>query len=140
MILHLGVVDKPHLKGATTGSVANYLEERYGVMQMFYDRYADQINNDITQRLLDALESNLSNPFDAPIDDITKTFHSYLETREVEQDNNKLPSQRAIDGYKSRMKNPTHMKKGKKLVKRPRRESLIDTGVYMNSFVAWVDI
>jgi hypothetical protein len=42
--LHLGVIDIPYEdEDTTTGDVAEYLEEKYQIMQTFFDRYSNEI-------------------------------------------------------------------------------------------------
>jgi hypothetical protein len=41
---HLGVIDIPYEdENTTTGDVAEYLEEKYQIMQTFFDRYGNDI-------------------------------------------------------------------------------------------------
>ena len=41
---HLGVIDVPYEdENTTTGDVAEYLEEKYQIMQTFFDRYSNDI-------------------------------------------------------------------------------------------------
>jgi hypothetical protein len=41
---HLGVIDIPYEdENTTTGDVAEYLEEKYQIMQTFFDRYSNDI-------------------------------------------------------------------------------------------------
>ena len=55
---HLGVIDIPYEdENTTTGDVAEYLEEKYQIMQTFFDRYG----NDIADLMSKDLAANLEN-------------------------------------------------------------------------------
>lgn len=55
---HLGVIDIPYGdESTTTSDVAVYLEEKYQIMQTFFDRYG----NDIAELMSKDLAANLEN-------------------------------------------------------------------------------
>ncbi|MEU0861315.1 hypothetical protein ABZ352_39075 [Streptomyces griseofuscus] len=55
---HLGVIDIPYGdENTTTSDVAVYLEEKYQIMQTFFDRYG----NDIAELMSKDLAANLEN-------------------------------------------------------------------------------
>ena len=55
---HLGVIDVPYEdENTTTGDVAEYLEEKYQIMQTFFDRYS----NDIADLMANDLAASLEN-------------------------------------------------------------------------------
>ncbi|SYP56946.1 Uncharacterised protein [Klebsiella pneumoniae] len=57
---HLGVIDIPYEdEDTTTGDVAEYLEEKYQIMQTFFDRYG----NDIADLMSKDLAASLENMF-----------------------------------------------------------------------------
>lgn len=152
MILHLGVLDIPYAQAPkryrrrnkvaagtqTTGDVATWLENRYGVMQAFANRYEDKIGQAVEQSVLGAVDSLLMgapatlNAFGAATSQIEDDFKQFLSSKEVETIGIPgLPSEAALRGVNHRMKRP--------YVKRAPRPSLIDTGLYSASFKAWVD-
>ena len=157
LVLNMGVFEHPHIsvsmdkdgnkqanKDTTTSKVAKGLEDRYGVMQSFYQQYEPVIADTIADAFLDAFEAGGSVE-NVPLDGIKDLFYNFLTSQEVEKIGIRgLPSQRALQGWRSRMNNPLYVEKKRKngtisLKPRPRRPSLIDTGLYMNSFVSWVD-
>jgi hypothetical protein len=55
---HLGVIDIPYEdENTTTGDVAEYLEEKYQIMQTFFDRYS----NDIADLMANDMAASLEN-------------------------------------------------------------------------------
>lgn len=141
--LHLGVADMPYggsEEGTTTGEVAAILEERYQVIETFYDRHGDAVADALRDAMAGALESRLSgapvnNPFAGGETRIEEMFRKYLSDREVEQPARgirpyTIPTMAAVLGV-------SHRFKGKK--SGGRRPSFVDTGLYQSSFRAWVD-
>lgn len=164
--LHLGVVDIPYAeppKGykqykmksgdpgvATTGTVATWLEEHYHIMEVFFEAKKNKIASDIENSLLGAMESQMmgapaiANPFVSAQDAISTNFKTFLSMQEIETMGIEgVPTKAALDGISHRFKNPTHITvgkgKNKKMVKRPRRPSFIDTGLYQATSRAWFD-
>jgi hypothetical protein len=59
--LHLGVIDIPYEdEDTTTGDVAEYLEEKYQIMQTFFDRYSNEIIGFMADDLAAGLENMLA--------------------------------------------------------------------------------
>ena len=136
--LHLGVTDlaysDPEAQGAsTTGEVAEILEKKYHVMQVFYELHGQRIANELGSAVAERMESLLQgNPVggldDLAVDAIDNMFRKYLDADEWQ----KITGQR-IDAAK---RGVSHRKKGKK---RPgARPAFIDTGLYQQSFRAWL--
>jgi len=164
--LHLGVVDFPYanlpkdykkykMKSGTpgvasTGDVATWLENKYHVMEVFFEDKHQKISDAMENSILGALESLLKggiatgNPFSTAEDIIATEFKQFLSSRDIENIGIPgVPTQAALDGVSHRFKNPRFKTvgkgKNKRLVKRPRRPSFIDTGVYQASMRAWFD-
>jgi hypothetical protein len=160
--LHLGVIDIPYntvpteyKKNArksgtagteTTGDVAEWLEDKYHVMEVFFELHEDKVAKALESSVEQALDmlylgapvENI-NPFNAASADIEKSFKHFLDSQEIETIGIPgVPTQAALDGVSHRFKDPRFVKKGKKLVKRPRRPSFIDTGLYEATMKAWV--
>jgi hypothetical protein len=139
-ILHLGVIEQTYAgKGSiSTVEVAQILEDKYHVMQTFADLYMDVIVNALEKSTTDALENILNgdpvpdNIFAPAESQIEKAFKfEFLEQGAMEvMGVAGVPTQASIDRRASRFS------KGKSKTARP---SFIDTGVYENSFKAWIE-
>lgn len=134
MILHLGVMDIPYEDDkVTTGDVAGYLEDRYKILQTFFDMYADTIADFMADSLAGQIENMMAgappnnDPFSEAMSKTHDLFVKFLDNQEM---NGKpgVPTKRALDGISKRFK----MKKGEP------RPSFIDTGAYQASMRAWV--
>lgn len=142
--LHLGVADVPYADeaGTSTGDVAEILESHYDIIGTFYDRHEADIIAVLEDAMAGALENRLSGapaparPLAGAESKIEEMFRKFLSAREIEQPAHgvrpyTIPTMAAIMGI-------SHRFKGKKN-KKGRRPSFIDTGLYQNSFRAWVD-
>lgn len=162
--LHLGVVDIPYVDGppaikklvsrarsrrhdaslhgssgggVTTGDVANFLEARYHVMELFWETHHEDITALLTESMAGQLENLLSgapfsevNPLAGGTDEIENLFRKFLSDREVENLGIPgVPTQAALKGVSARFKSGYNPK--------GRRPSFIDTGLYEASFRAW---
>jgi len=60
MKLHLGVHDHPYVgkSGVTTGDVAEWLEGKYHVMEVFAGTYIDEISDAMADNVAGAIEQN----------------------------------------------------------------------------------
>lgn len=132
--LHLGVMDIPYDdEGVTTGDVAEHLEERYKIMQTFFDRYSNDISSLMTNDLAASLENMMAgappsrDPLAESMSKIHNLFVAFLDNQEMNGVDG-VPTRRALDGISRRFKN----KKG------PPRPSFIDTGTYQAAMRAWV--
>ncbi|EDV2765983.1 hypothetical protein S017_004804 [Salmonella enterica subsp. enterica] len=131
---HLGVIDVPYEdENTTTGDVAEYLEEKYQIMQTFFDRYSNDIADLMTNDMAASLENLMAgapparDPLAESMSRIHDLFVAFLDNTEM----NGLPgvpTRRALKGISRRFKN----KKG------PPRPSFIDTGTYQAAMRAWV--
>lgn len=147
--LHLGVLDVPYnaprgkrqkrsSANTTTGDVAEILEARYHIMEVFYEAHKADIAAAMESSAAGALEnlllgapSNVS-PFGSASGQVEMLFKKFLESREMETLGVPgVPTQAALEGRSSRFK------KGKN--KAGRRPSFIDTGLYESTFKAWFD-
>lgn len=136
--LHLGVIDLPYSdkSGVTTGQVAEWLEDKYHPMELYYELHQQEVADDLAQSALGALESLLMgapadlDPFGTGTGKIEKGFKHFLDAKEMEALGYPgVPTQAALKGVNHRLKK----KRG------PRRPSFIDTGLYQSSFKSWVD-
>lgn len=147
MIIHLGVVDIPYAsppetndKGyrksgtQTTGDVAEWLEEKYHVMENFADHDMDNISASVANSLAGSLETYMQSgrmpkdPFAGGMQKIEASFRDFLDKEVIAT----LGVQGVPTG--AALKGVNHRKKSKKGKRRP---SFIDTGLYQKSFKAW---
>lgn len=131
---HLGVIDIPYEdEDTTTGDVAEYLEEKYQIMQTFFDRYGNDIADLMSKDLAASLENMFAgappaqDPFAEAMSKVHNLFVAFLDNQEMNGMPG-VPTRRALDGISKRLKN----KKGDP------RASFIDTGTYQAAMRAWV--
>ena len=113
MILHFGVIDIPYIQGEKrlptqkqlkkwrrtskgtsqgtwTGDVAEFLEAKYHVMEVFYEVHQDEIALDLEDGLAGTLESLVmgappsADPFGAAASAIKARFSKFLESKEMD--------------------------------------------------------
>lgn len=140
--LHLGVIEQPYDdgEGKTTGDVADILEAKYHIMEIFAEVHGDEIADDLAQGFQGTLESLLSNRpvdpddiFNAGTTKIEDRFHDFILGGEMEALGYPgVPTGAAIKGVNHRLAHP-YAKAN------PSRQSFIDTGLYEASFKAWID-
>lgn len=130
MRLILGNLDiaysSPGTGTATTGEVAQYLEDKYHPYEIFVEERLEKIGEWLAESMADALLDVLNgapippDPFLDAEENIQASFRQFLDTGEIEKINPQTPTQAALEGRTKRRKNQ----------KGPRRPSLIDTGEY----------
>ena len=140
--LNLGVVDVPYTfenSHTTTGDVAEILEGKYHIIEIFYELYKDQIGEALVNGLSGSLENLM---LGAPVGDleafasgnseIEALFKNFLSSGEIERLGLPgVPTKAALSGRSSRFK--------KKINSKGRRVSFYDTGLYEGSFKSWVE-
>lgn len=161
IILHLGVMDIAYSDGsgmrevqfhtksgkpvkftakestATTGDVAGFLENKYHVMEHFYEAHSQEIADALTQSVADALADTLGgapvgDTFQGATEEFRTWFMTFIDTRELDSLGYPgIPTAASLRGVNHRMKDP--------YAKRGSRPSFRDTGTYEDSFKAWVD-
>lgn len=157
-VLHLGVVDIPYARvpveykahrrkagaagTATTGDVAEWLENKYHVMEVFFEARQEAIAGFVEHSLQGALESVLmggppGSPFKQAEADIDTEFRHFLSSGEIETFGIPgVPTKAAQMGVNHRKKSGFNRRKGGKPTPRP---SFIDTGLYEASQKSWFD-
>lgn len=135
--VHLGVIDMPYDYGdtsATTGEVAEILEDRYQLFSHFWDAHKDTIAPEVGEMLAYSIINHIKHG--APLTsgellgETMRTFNIFLEREEMAGlAVDGVPTLAALDGRNSRLK----LKYGE------RRPSFIDGGLFKSSFVAWID-
>ena len=149
--LHLGVIVQPYVtappprrKGRkpkkvtgatiTTADVAGYLEAKYHVMEIFYQRHEKQIAQWLAESVEGAMEDLLAGaPFTADIfvgamGNIEDRFKKFIDMKEMDGQPG-VPTAASLKGVSKRFK----LKRG------PVRPSFLDTTLYQGSFKAWTD-
>ena len=160
--LHLGVIEQPYTsydggrraarprrrggtaiqspkrtsRSVSTAQVARWLEDRYHIMEIFYEEQNGGVIPLLKQSVRDALEDILmgapvgANPFLPATSEIQARFKAFISDRTMEfMGIPGVPTAAALAGVNSRLKR----RRG------PRRPSFRDTGLYQASFIAWVD-
>ena len=150
-VLHLGVVDLPYVQAApssnrrrstsapghqTTGDVAGWLENRYHVMAHFAELRGPDIAAALEASVAGALETVLmggspaTNLFSSAEGKIEETFRRFVESKEMGALGYPgIPTQASLEGKSQRFKS----RRG------PVRPSFLDTGLFLQSFRAWVE-
>lgn len=147
LTLHLGVIDMPYASpgGKTTADVAQILEDKYHVMETFYeDMGPDVIQKAIEQSAKNAVETlilggsrpgsnsaNISLTLEAE-GEIEAAFKLWLSQQEMDYTQPGVPTQAALKGVSHRLKRA-------QAKTNPARPSFIDTGLYQSSFRSWLD-
>ncbi len=127
----------------TTGAVAEILEERYGVMQTFYDRRKEKIAEYLGDSVADAIADALAgrktrtSPTYGAEQKIEAEFRAFLDANEMNTISKLMtgaPISKAAD------RGVSHRKKRPNAGVNPSRPAFIDTGLYRQSFRAEVKI
>ena len=151
MLLHLGVIDVGYSdeKGTSTGDVAEYLEQKYDVMGNFAALHMPEIVESVEVSVAEAIEALMGgapaslNPFGGATEDIKQMFGTYLDNEEIAETGQAgVPTQAALDGVRTSLKKKKENKNVKTYrsrVRGTRRPSFVDTGMYRDSFKAWVE-
>ena len=131
----LGKSKKGTPRASTTGDIAEILEDKYGIMEFFWNRYQKDIMSAMEEGLEEAFTSFLmgapleANAFAAGEAVTEDLFRKFLIHQGMDYEINVVPTAASIKGVNHRMK----IKRG------PPRPSFIDTGLYESSFKCWVD-
>jgi hypothetical protein len=129
----------------STGDVAEILEAKYHVMEIFAYEHENDIANDVTNSLQGSIESYLMgapltlNPFGSATSSIENRMKQFLSNREMDSLGYPgIPTMAAQMGISHRLKDPG-IRSRHAFKWRPARPSFIDTGLYQASMTAWVD-
>jgi hypothetical protein len=136
--LHLGVLVQPYANGGTaltTADVARFLEDKYGVMGAYFRAHGPDVAKAIESGLSGALEAlmmgRVVDPWGRGMQLIEAGFRDFILSREAERVGIPgTPTKAAQRGVSHRFKHP--------YARRAPRPSFRDTGMYVNSFRAWV--
>lgn len=148
LTLHLGVNDIARThdnKGMTSGDLAEILEAKYHVMEVFYHLHEQDIATALAESGKNALEAVMNgtapatlDPWGAATSSIELMFNVAIDMKEFDNVIPGVPTQAAKDGTSARFKKIKPGKK-KRSKKRGERASFYWSGQYENSFRAWVD-
>lgn len=138
--LYLGVIDIPYSNGdKTTSEVAQILEDKYSIMQFFVDDVSvGAIAAALEKSAVEAIEKiilgspapiSLSNAGEAEIE---TAFRLFLSQQEMDGRAGGVPTAASLKGTNHRLKKPNAQGN-------PSRPSFIDSGLYENSFRAWIE-
>jgi len=170
--LVLGVIDQPYANPPrskrakaksgtqTTADVAQWLEDEYHIMEIFFEVHKSDIAKELEASVAGSLTAVLNgatsdlNIFGEATDDIEKRMKNFILSGEMDAMGYPgVPTQAAQDGISHRFANamntsytmPLNKKTGKRSKKalkkpqRPARVSFYDTGLYESSMKAWVE-
>lgn len=153
MKIHLGVNDVPYANnpnGATTAKVAEWLEEKYGILGAFVARKETQIVSHLESGLQNSLEEMLiglpvRDPLGTASSLITRDMREWISLQEVERVGIPgVPTRAALLGLSSRFKsglNGVSMAAFKKGVRTGRRRpSFRDTGLMERNYRCWSEV
>jgi len=148
MLLRFGQISLPCKNGQTSVDVAKHLEKKYKLKQIFFRVKKNEISKQYQQSLQDALNDTIHGGF-VPLDvnllfgkannTTSQMFRDMLNKRGFDGIAQGTPTLAAKLGISSRFKAGfTRKKVGNKFV-RTDRPSFIDTGLYRNSSITWVE-
>jgi hypothetical protein len=120
----------------TTADVAQILEDKYHIMEIFFEENVETIGDSVVQSMADAFDLlvDTGSPPDRIFPqegqaDIQVAFNKFIDTQAMDGVQPGVPTKAALNGVQTRFKT----RKG------PPRPSFRDTGLYEQSFRAWVD-
>ena len=144
LILHLGVLVQPYRargagqgKPVTTGDVAGWLEERYGILGAFVrihgqDVIAPAVENSLAGAMESLLMGRRVDPWGRGMQEIQQAMRRFITSREAERVGIPgTPTKAALRGVNHRLAHPYRRSN-------PRRPSFRDTGLYSGSYRAWM--
>jgi hypothetical protein len=130
---------KYYSRTRTTEQVSGYLENKYHILDMFWKKHEDDIEQLVSdiyeERLQQVMEGKLRIPEDnfarlarPAVPKIERMFRSFLDNREMDGMVSGVPVKAAIKGKKSAL-----------IHRKPGRQSFINTGLYRAAFRATVE-
>ena len=139
--LNLGVLVQPYSeskvsRAVTTGDVAQWLEHRYHIMEVYSKVHGKVIENALAGSVEGALEALVMgrrvDPFARGMSAIQKDFKRWISSGAAERAGIPgTPTGAALRGVNHRLAHPYR-------TSNPRRVSFRDTGLYMDSFVSYI--
>lgn len=124
------------IETTTTGEVAEWLENKYHLMEVFYLEYENEFADVVANGYAGAMETAMmsghlvEDPLAGAASELEESFRYFITSQEVEGLGIPgTPTKAALEGKSSRFKSGHG----------PRRPSFIDTGQYVASFKTWFD-
>lgn len=121
----------------TTGDVAEILEDRYHIMETFFELHENAIASMLTKSVEEAIQSihagapGYIDPHLEGLSELEHEFKDFLSMRGMDATATPgVPTRAATRGVSHRFLHP--------YAKHPSRPSFIDTGLYQANFHAWV--
>lgn len=139
--LNLGVVDVGYTGesgAASTGDVAQILEDRYHIMRVFYEANEEFISEAIANDMSGSIESMLqgapASSFNlaTAMSKIEARFREWLDSGELQR---MLPQHLAVS---SDTLSRSSRRKSGQMPEGQQRQAFIDTGLFQASFRAWL--
>lgn len=137
-VLEVSYSDAGSSGATTTGEVATILEDRYHVMETFFELKKDQIAEILAEGMADSINSLINGrPPDAsptydPEQQIELLFRTFLDANEMQT----LAAKFGMNLTAAAARGDNARKKSGKSNARP---TFIDTGTYRAAFRAWVE-
>ncbi len=141
--IYLGVIDFPYdySSNNTTGKIATILENKYGILQKFIERYQNDAVIYLKTALVNFIQDTINhqeasdNSFQTAFSQIEHEMKKFLSSQEVERVGMpNVPTQAALKGISHRFK---RNRKIKQKMNGQRRPSFIDTGLMESSYKVW---
>lgn len=134
-------ISAPAHGAETTGDVAEWLEEKYHVIEIFYeeighDLMAKALEHSLQGAIMDVMMGkphDLVAPFKTAEDEVRAAFQFFIEQKEMDGHAPGVPTLAALKGINHRLKHP-YAKSN------PSRPSFDDTGTYMQAFRMEVEV
>jgi hypothetical protein len=123
--------------GETTGDIATILEAKYHIMEIFWEEHQDASIKAFEEALLGALENialgapSVGDALAQGAGVVETLFHQFISEQQMDGLQPGVPTKAALAGISHRLLHP-YAKSN------PARPSFRDTGLYMDSFKAWV--
>lgn len=157
MKLVFGVIDAPYQNApskrqrkaragtVTTGDVAGWLENKYHVMESFWELHKDEVVGDLENAIVGAFESVVMgappslDPFGSGTSKVEDRFKQFLSTGEMDRLGYPgVPTQAAIDRASGKRRSARFKRRrGKPSGGAP--VSFIDTGLFQTSSKVWIE-
>lgn len=128
-----------HVEGSkTTGDIATILEEKYHILDVFWELHNEEIMEAIVDSYAGAVESIQMgapltlDPSGEAMSRIKVMFTNFLVMKEMDGLGIPgVPTKASLEGHSKRFKHP--------YAKRGPRPSFIDTGLFEGAFIPWID-
>jgi hypothetical protein len=129
----LGVVEIPYTEGGkSTGDIAEILEGKFDVMGIFAEKHSENIADMVAQGFADSIDNIFAGApenFDIYAGAMAKIENQFIEY--IDSEEHAIPTKAKAIGAAGARKKRQYRKTGNKI-------TFVDSGMYRNSFRAWV--